>query len=87
MRLTRPSLMCSLLLLLLAAPAVRAEYIVLRSGQRLNVTGYQLLGDTYRLQMNGGFVELPAGEVVAIEPEEVFTPRPPRNPPRPLFAN
>ena len=62
--------------LLLAAPAVRAEYIVLRSGQRLNVTGYQLLGDTYRLQMNGGFVEMPASDVVAIEPEEVFTSAP-----------
>lgn len=57
-----------------AAPVVRAEYIVLRSGQRLNVNSYQLVGDTYRLQVNGGSVELPASEVVAIEPEEVFTP-------------
>ena len=62
---------------LLAAPALRAEYIVLRSGQRLNVTGYQLLGDTYRLQMKGGSVEIPAAAVVGIEPEEVFTPVPP----------
>jgi transglycosylase-like protein with SLT domain len=56
------------------APALRAEYVVLRSGQRLTVTGYQLLGDKYRLQMNGGFVEVPSEEVVAIEPEDVFTP-------------
>ncbi|MDQ1409538.1 MAG: hypothetical protein QOJ41_1273 [Acidobacteriaceae bacterium] len=61
-------------LTLFAAPALRAEYVVLRSGQRLTVTGYQLLGDKYRLQMNGGFVEVPSAEVVAIEPEEVFTP-------------
>jgi hypothetical protein len=56
------------------APPLRAEYVVLRSGQRLTVTGYQLLGDKYRLQMNGGFVEVPSEEVVAIEPEDVFTP-------------
>jgi soluble lytic murein transglycosylase-like protein len=58
----------------LAAQGVRAEYIVLRSGQRLTVTGYQLLGDKYRLQLRGGIVEVPAAEVVSIEPEEIFTP-------------
>jgi soluble lytic murein transglycosylase-like protein len=55
-----------------AASGVRAEYVVLRSRQRLSVTGYQLLGDKYRLQMNGGIVEVPAENVVNIEPEEVF---------------
>jgi hypothetical protein len=63
-------------MLLLAAPALRAEYVVLRSGQRLTVTGYQLLGDKYRLQMKSGFVEVAAEEVAAIEPEDVFTPLP-----------
>jgi soluble lytic murein transglycosylase-like protein len=61
-------------LVLFAAPALRAEYVVLRSGQRLTVTGYQLAGDKYRLQVAGGLVEIPAEEVVSIEPEEVFTP-------------
>jgi hypothetical protein len=61
---------------LLAAPALRAEYVVLRSGQRLTVTGYQLLGDKYRLQMAGGSVEIAAEDVVSIEPEDVFTPLP-----------
>jgi soluble lytic murein transglycosylase-like protein len=61
---------------LLAASNLRAEYVVLRSGQRLVVTGYQLVGDKYRLQMAGGVVEIPAEEVVTIEPEEVFTPVP-----------
>jgi len=61
---------------LLAAPALRAEYVVLRSGQRLKVTGYQVVGDKYRLQMGGGTVEIAAEDVVAIEPEEVFTPLP-----------
>jgi soluble lytic murein transglycosylase-like protein len=63
----------ALSLVLLAAPALRAEYVVLRSGQRLAVTGYQLLGDKYRLQMAGGSLEIAAADVVAIEPEEVFT--------------
>ena len=58
------------------AVAVRADYVVLRSGARLNVTGYELLGDKYRLQMNGGVAEVPASEVVGIEPEEVFEPLP-----------
>jgi soluble lytic murein transglycosylase-like protein len=63
-------------LILFAAPAVRAEYVVLRSGQRLTVMGYQLAGNKYRLQMAGGSVEIAADEVLAIEPEEIFTPVP-----------
>jgi soluble lytic murein transglycosylase-like protein len=56
------------------ASAARAEYVVLRSGQRLAVTAYQREGDKYKLQISGGTVEVAAGEVVSIEPEEVFTP-------------
>lgn len=63
-----------ILVIALAAPVLRAEYVVLRSGQRLTVTGYQLLGDKYRLQMKGGSVLVPADQVVTIEPEDVFTP-------------
>ena len=62
--------------ILLSAPALRAEYVVLRSGQRLTVTGYQVLGDKYRLQMAGGIVEVASQDVTAIEPEEVFAPIP-----------
>jgi len=58
------------------APSARAEYVVLKSGQRLVVTGYQLVGDTYRLQLSSGSAELPAAEVVSIEPEEVFHSKP-----------
>jgi soluble lytic murein transglycosylase-like protein len=58
---------------------------VLRSGARLNVTGYELLGDKYRLQMNGGVAEVPASDVAGIEPEEVFEPLPePLNPNTPF---
>ena len=74
MRLRQAALL--LPLALLVAPAVRAEYVVLKSGQRLTVTSYQRNGDKYRLQMAGGSVEIAAEEVVAIEPEEIFTPVP-----------
>jgi soluble lytic murein transglycosylase-like protein len=67
----------SVFFVFLAAPAVRAEYVVLRSGQRIAVTGYQLLDNySYRLQMKGGTVDVPVEQVLTIEPEEVFTPVP-----------
>src|SRR5690348_143678 len=62
------------LLLLLSAPSARAEYIVLQSGLRLHVTGYQLLGEKYRLQLQGGWMDVSTADVVKIEPEEVFQP-------------
>lgn len=55
-----------------SAQSARAEYVVLKSGQRLVVTGYQLVGDIYKLTLRGGSAELPATEVVAIEREEIF---------------
>jgi len=58
--------------LLICAQSARGEYVVLKSGQRLVVTGYQLVGNTYKLTMLGGSAEIPASEVVAIEPEEIF---------------
>jgi soluble lytic murein transglycosylase-like protein len=57
---------------LFSPQSARAEYVLLRSGQRLAVIGYQLVGDTYKLTLRGGSAELPASEVIAIEPEEVF---------------
>ena len=59
----------------LAAP-VRADYVVLRSGARLNVTGYEILGDKYRLHVRGGVAEVPVEDIVTIEPEENFEPNP-----------
>ena len=59
------------------ADAARAEYFVLRSGQRLHVSGYQLLEGKYRLQIEGGIAEMQAEDVVAIEPEEIFVSNPP----------
>ncbi|MHB8500744.1 MAG: lytic transglycosylase domain-containing protein [Candidatus Acidiferrales bacterium] len=70
MRLTRILLSCAFIFA--AAPALRAEYVALRSGQRLHVTGYQLLGEKYRLQVAGGIVEVPAEDVLSIDPEDDF---------------
>ncbi|HXE35769.1 MAG TPA: lytic transglycosylase domain-containing protein [Verrucomicrobiae bacterium] len=75
MRLKRIVFPCALFFV--AAPCLRAEYVALRNGQRLHVTGYQLLGDKYRLQLAGGIVEVPAQEVVSIDPEDTFAPLPP----------
>jgi hypothetical protein len=66
----------STLIVAFAAPALRAEYIVLRSGQRLAVSGYEILGDKYRLHMKGGTADVPIEQVLTIEPEEIFTPVP-----------
>lgn len=83
MRLMRPALL--LWLVGLAAPALRAEYVVLRNGQRLTVTGYELLGDSYKLQMKGGSVTVPVDDVVSIEPEDTFAPEPAKPPATPPF--
>ncbi len=64
------------LLLATCASGVRADYFVLRSGARLNVNSWELVGERYRIQVNGGSAELPYADVVAIEPEEIFVPAP-----------
>lgn len=67
-----------LIVLALAAFAAgaRADYFVLRSGARLNVTAYQLVGERYRIQIYGGSAEIAAADVITIEPEEIFIPAP-----------
>lgn len=69
-------ILTGLILALGITPNARAEYIVLRTGARLNVTGYELLGSKYRLQLKGGTAEVAVEDVVAIEPEEIFEPLP-----------
>jgi soluble lytic murein transglycosylase-like protein len=54
------------------APMARGDYAVLRSGERLHITGYETVGDHVRLSMPGGNLELPADELVSIEPEDIF---------------
>ena len=60
-------------LALVACPAAaRGDYLVLRSGARINASSYELRGDKYRVQLAGGWAEFAVADVVAIEPEEIF---------------
>jgi transglycosylase-like protein with SLT domain len=77
-------LLLPILLIAASAPAVRADYAVLRSGQRLHITGYERIGATVRLQVNGGIVEIPSDELLSVEREEVFAPSPAPNTPVPF---
>jgi Transglycosylase SLT domain len=63
-------------LILLAASSARADYAVLRSGERLHFTSREQVGDMMRLTIPGGRVDLPAVEIVSIEPEDVFQANP-----------
>jgi hypothetical protein len=56
--------------------SARADYFVLRSGARLNVSAYEFLGDHYRVQMAGGSARIAFAEVISIEPEEIFVAAP-----------
>jgi Transglycosylase SLT domain len=64
----------ALALLMVAPKPARADYVVLRSGARLDVTGYEILRDRYILHLKGGVAEVPLTEIVGIEPEEIFDP-------------
>lgn len=60
----------------LAAPLARADYAVLRSGLRLHVAGYERRGDRVLLAVTGGEVDIAAGDLASIEPEDTFQPVP-----------
>jgi len=63
-------------ILLFAAlpPVARADYAVLQSGQRVHITSYETLGETIRLTMLGGTLEIPAESLLRIDPEDTFPP-------------
>jgi hypothetical protein len=67
-----------------AAPRARADYAVLRSGERLHITGYETLGATVRLTVEGGSVEIPVSELDHVEPEEIFVAAPAPQPTTPF---
>jgi soluble lytic murein transglycosylase-like protein len=56
------------------APIARADYAVLQSGQRLHITSYEAMGETIRLTMPGGTLEIPAASLLRIDPEDTFPP-------------
>jgi hypothetical protein len=53
-------------------PCARADYAVLQSGQRIHITGYERIGETIRLTMAGGTMEIPAASLTQIDPEDIF---------------
>lgn len=75
-----------LALAMLCAPAARADYAVLRSGQRLHISGYLREGSTILLYVAGGSVVVSAADVVRFEPEDTFTPAPAGDAPNVPFA-
>lgn len=56
------------------APAARADYAVLQTGQRVHITSYERLGETIRLAMTGGTLEIPAESLLRVDPEDTFLP-------------
>jgi soluble lytic murein transglycosylase-like protein len=69
----------------IVAPAARADYAVLRSGATIHITGYQESNGTVTLNFDGGSAQIPASELVSVEPEEHFeaipAPKPEENGP------
>jgi soluble lytic murein transglycosylase-like protein len=59
------------------APAAGADYAVLKSGVRLHITGYEVTGEQVHLTVAGGTVDIPATELVTVEPEDQFPAVPP----------
>src|SRR3974390_2583977 len=55
-------------------PSARADYVVLQTGQSIHVTGYERVGDTLRLTMAGGTLEIPADALLRVDPEDTFLP-------------
>lgn len=60
----------------LVAPSARADYAVLRAGQRLHINGYLRQGSKILLYVAGGSVVVDSSDVVRFEPEDTFTPAP-----------
>ena len=58
------------------ASTAQADYAVLRSGLRLHITGYEQTGEIVRLSMDGGTVEVQAGDLISVEPEDQFAAQP-----------
>ena len=69
-----PGTAAAALAIAMFAPSARADYAVLQTGQRIHVASYERLGDTIRLTVAGGTLEIPASDLVRIDPEDTFLP-------------
>jgi hypothetical protein len=63
---------------LFAGAAAHAEYVVMRSGARFHITGYEFSGAMIRLHLAGGAVDVAADDILRFEPEELFQAEPSR---------
>lgn len=61
---------CVLAAVLIAVPAVAAEYVVLTTGFRLHAERYESDGAVLRLYLGGGITEIPVEHVLRIEAGE-----------------
>src|SRR5579859_2933019 len=73
-----PRTICALMFvaMLTLAPLAHADYAVLRSGERLHITGYLRQGSNVVLYVTGGSVVVPSSEIVRFDPEDMFAPFP-----------
>jgi hypothetical protein len=46
-----------------------ADYAILQSGQRIEITGYERVGETFRLATTGGTLQIPATSLQRVESE------------------
>ncbi|HVA71488.1 MAG TPA: lytic transglycosylase domain-containing protein [Candidatus Limnocylindrales bacterium] len=61
-----------LVTLAILAPGARADYAVLRSGERLHITGYVRQGANVLLYVQGGTIVVRSSDIVRFDPEDVF---------------
>src|SRR5215831_12865382 len=56
----------------LGAGLTRADYAVLRSGARMHIAGYEQTGERITLRFRGGSTDIPASDLLSVEPEDEF---------------
>lgn len=59
------------------APGARADYAVLRAGQRVHINGYLRQGSKILLYVAGGSIVVDSSDIIRFEPEDTFTSAPP----------
>jgi Transglycosylase SLT domain len=87
-RLTTPiAILAAMIFAAAGASTAQADYAVLRSGLRLHITGYERAGEVVRLSMDGGTVDVQAGDLISVEPEDHFAAQPVLAPATGPFGN
>jgi soluble lytic murein transglycosylase-like protein len=69
-----------------AAPVSAGEYAVLSNGFRVHADHHESDGSLVRLYADGGFTQMPAGNIARFEQDEIVTPPPVTAPPAPAAS-